>query len=403
MVGSAAIAPGKTEATSWRSVDAETGKIADIAGLEQLARDFPDSSSVRLRLLTAYIREEDKPAARVALAWLLDRDYAFSAAGQATLAAFFEDFDGALIERIAGAPRIVAQSTVTDIVPAGARLLEGIVATSDDRWIATSIVDRALFLSAAMGEWVRKDIPGAGSLAGIVFDQESDTLWVSSGVYEPTPDPQSAFRGLIGWDREQDTLRRLAAPADATPSDLFLAADGRLYASDPLNGSIYSAGPGDERLEAFIGSGTFRSPQGLVPVDGGRKLLVSDYRYGLATVNLATRRVERVRTSLAVALDGIDGMWVHGERIVAVQNGISPQRLLLIELDRRATAVVAVEILELGHPDWLEPLGGTIHDGAFHYIASGQWNRYGEGGVARTDLPPLPTVIRRVELPPRGD
>ena len=82
----------------------------------------------------------------------------------------------------------------------------------------------------------------------------------------------------------------------------------------------------------------------------------------------------------------------EGVDLIVVENAAGLQEL-----------AVAVEILELGHPDWLEPLGGTIHDGAFHYIASGQWNRYGEGGVARTDLPPLPTVIRRVELPPRGD
>lgn len=184
-----------------------------------------------------------------------------------------------------------------------------------------------------------------------------------------------------------------------TPSDIVVAGDGRIYASDPLTGALYTARPGEERLLTLVGAGTFRSPQGLVPVDGGRKLLVSDYRYGLAAVNLSTKRVERVRTALPVALDGIDGMWAYGERIVAVQNGISPQRILLLELDHRATQVVRAEVLERGHPEWLEPTGGAVHGDAFYYIASGQWNRFGEGRVAKTGLPPLPTEIRRVTLP----
>ena len=46
---------GAGELPAWRAVDAATGAIADVAGLEQLARDFPDSTSVRLRLFNAQL------------------------------------------------------------------------------------------------------------------------------------------------------------------------------------------------------------------------------------------------------------------------------------------------------------------------------------------------------------
>jgi hypothetical protein len=42
----------------WRPLEASSGQTADIPALEQLARDFPDSGSVRLRLLTALLDAE---------------------------------------------------------------------------------------------------------------------------------------------------------------------------------------------------------------------------------------------------------------------------------------------------------------------------------------------------------
>ena len=39
------------EGHEWRPVDEATGQIRDMEGLEQLARDFPDGGTVRLRML----------------------------------------------------------------------------------------------------------------------------------------------------------------------------------------------------------------------------------------------------------------------------------------------------------------------------------------------------------------
>ncbi len=75
-LASAAGASG--EAPAWRRVDAATGTIADIPGLEQLARDFPDSASVRRRLLNAYLEADMKDAALREAVALVKDGYAFS-------------------------------------------------------------------------------------------------------------------------------------------------------------------------------------------------------------------------------------------------------------------------------------------------------------------------------------
>ena len=71
----------------WRPVTAETGQIRGLAGLEQLARDFPDSGSVRLRLLNAQLEAGDMEAVLVSLAWLKSRGYVFSQGAQQHLPA----------------------------------------------------------------------------------------------------------------------------------------------------------------------------------------------------------------------------------------------------------------------------------------------------------------------------
>ena len=74
----AVVVEGMGPPVDWRAVDANTGQIGDIAGLTQLAEDFPGSSSVRMRLLGVHFgaREESGSAPIIAdLAWLGERRY----------------------------------------------------------------------------------------------------------------------------------------------------------------------------------------------------------------------------------------------------------------------------------------------------------------------------------------
>ncbi|GGA04230.1 hypothetical protein GCM10010923_11680 [Blastomonas marina] len=407
-VGAAAVGPGQVQPATWRKVDMSTGQIQDIGGLEQLARDFPDSSSVRLRLGTAYIREGDKAKAAEQVGWLLDRGYAFTEAGQATLIAFFEDFDPQLNGRIGRQPETIADSSVVATVPAGARLIEDVVQDPVlGGWVVSSIVDRAIYHgteTSGQWNWRRHDIAGAGSLAGSVRANIAPTLWFASGAYDVTPAPDTAFRGLIAYSVADGTVvHRIAAPEGATPSDIALSGKGPLYASDPLSGAVYTAGTDDAELRMLVEPGTLRSPQGLVPLPGGRQVIVSDYRYGLARIDVRSGSVRRIAATVPVALDGFDGLWLIDGKIVGIQNGFSPQRIVSLTFDRNYTQVTDVAILEQAHPDWIEPLGGTILGRAFYYIGNGQWSRFGEGGMARTDAPPLPTHIRRLPLPSPTD
>ncbi|MDN3645306.1 hypothetical protein QWY75_03675 [Pontixanthobacter aestiaquae] len=385
----------------WRAVNAETGKINDIAGLQELAKAFPDSSSVHLRLLQAHFASENVPAIIREAVWLADRGYLFrpgaqdellKVAGDTAVAAKLKDlFDrnGSAIER----------STIAAVVSEDARLVESVAYDPVGKaFYASSIVSRDVFRGEG-ANWSPLRIVKGGSFAGLAIDLDRRILWAASGSYDPTPQPSAAFPGIIGFDLDKsEVVQRLPGAGGITPSDLHLSASGSLFASDPISGAIYTVATPPSDLAVLIPPGTIRSPQGLATSEDGSKLYVSDYRYGIAIIDLTSKSVKRLRASNPMILDGIDGLWRHGNRLIGIQNGMSPMRIVAIDLSADGLSATNLTVLEQAHPTWTEPLGGSIQGDALYYVANGQWDRFGKGGTLNPDKPPIPTLVRRLPL-----
>lgn len=387
--------------TDWRTVDAATGQIADVPGLEQLAADFPDSATVRLRLLNAQLTAEDLPGVYAQVDWLTRRGYAFSAGAEGQLGAMFDGPQAeALARRFADDPAPTATSTAAAAIPATIRLPEAALWDPQQRrMLATSIVSRGLFVQDESSEWREIPLANAGSLAGIALDAPRGLIWVGSGVVEPTPDPATAFRGVIAIDRiTLEERRRVPAPEGATISDIAVGPDGSVYGSDPLGGGIYFAAPTDTQMQGFIAPGTFRSPQGIAVRPDNSALYVSDYRYGLAQVMLRSRHAYRMRAAEPMLLDGVDGLWLLGNRLIAVQNGVNPYRITTFTLGEGTGVIASAHVLERANPAWTEPLGGAISGGVLYYIGNGQWEVFGEGGAVVEGAEPRAAQIHALQL-----
>jgi streptogramin lyase len=396
-----AVPLGAQELPAWRAVDAATGQIADVAGLEQLARDFPDSTSVRLRLFNAQLQAGEGEAALASLAWLKVRGHVFTAGAQAQIPALIgsahEDAARALL--IAQA-EVIAASTIFETVQAEAGLIETVfVAPNGIEALATSVSQRAVFVRGGEAEWIAFPIPDANALSGLVAAQDNSIGWIASANIDGSPDDPARFTGLYGLTGDFADLLRIPAPQGVKLSDLAAGPDGTVYASDPEGGGIYRARRDSAQLTALVAPGTLRSPQGLAVSADGQRLYVSDYRYGLAVVDLASGAVSRLASDVPAALDGIDGLWRDGDTLIAVQNGTSPMRISALTLSADGTRITGQRVLEKAHPDWTEPLGGNIAGGALTYVATGQWDRY-DKGVLREGASAIPTQIRRLPLAP---
>lgn len=357
----------------WQAVDAGTGRLTAITDLQALAATFPDSAAVRRRLLNAYLEAERGTDALAEAVELARRGYAFSPGAQEMLLTLEPTEEQRRVLALQGAnAEPVEASRLLARVPDGVHLVESVWRDprSGDLFV-TSVVSRALHARRGEGEWQPIPLAGAGSLSGLAADPASGLLWVGSGVFAQTPEPASAFRGIIALDPATGReTRRLAAPADASPSDLAVGEDGTVYVSDPVSGAVYVGEPGAGALEVLVPAGTFRSPQGLVPWEGG--LIVSDYAYGLAFVD-GEGKVWRVAAEVPMLLDGIDGIWRRGETIVAVQNGARPMRIVELTVSPDGKRIRGLRVLERAHPGWTEPVGGNLSGEELVYVATGQW------------------------------
>ncbi len=391
----------RTLSTSeWRSVTAETGSISDVPGLEQLARDFPESGSVRLRLLRAQFAADDTAGVVRSAVWLAERGYAFNEGARAQIVGLagetaIADKLAVLFARNASAK---SASKAVATVPASARLVEDLAINPDTGgMIVSAVVSRSLHFQMPGGEWNRLPVAKAGNLSGIALSAENRSVIVASGNLGMVPDGETMFSGLVEIRQSAPLAPEyFPAPDGVNLSDIVRAADGTVFASDPVGGGIYRKTSG--AIGTLIAPGTLRSPQGFAISPDNKRLYVSDYRYGIAVIEPATGSVARLAATKPLLLDGIDGLWLDGNRLIGMQNGSNPKRIVAISLSSDGKFATGMEVLEQAHPDWTEPLGGTVYNGALYYVATGQWDRFEEGGAVKEGAELAPTQLRKLPL-----
>lgn len=373
--------------------------MADVEALARLGADFPDSGSVRLRLLTAQLAVADIEGAMASLEWLYDRGYVFSEESQARIPQMFRGVEaGRIAERLRARPEVVERSAIYATVPKEAGLIESaVLAGADEALIVTSVTLNQIWFLSEEGSWRSIAPPGVDDLSGIAVDPVRKMVWAASSNIDGSDDDSVYFQGLLGLKLDVPDLVHVEAPEGVAVSDLHVANDGTVYASDPIGGGIYFARPEDQNLSTFVPPGIFRSPQGLATSADGLSLYVSDYRYGLALIDTRSGRVSRVGTDRPMLLDGIDAMWRRGNELIAVQIGTSPMRIAAFKLSGDGQSIIGKRLLEQAHSEWTEPLSGFLASDALYYVGNGQWGNYKDGALI-AGAEPVSAQIRRLPL-----
>src|SRR6185295_18875096 len=109
-------------------------------------------------------------------------------------------------------------------------------------------------------------------------------------------------------------------------NDIIPTPSGDILVSEAASGNLFRLKKGGTKLEPILADKTFVYPNVLLLAPDGRHLYVANVR-GLARVDLETKRVENVPQPPNASLAGLDGLYRHGDRVVATQNGVSPARL----------------------------------------------------------------------------
>lgn len=245
---------------------------------------------------------------------------------------------------------------------------------------------------------------GLFAVLGIKLDAARRELWanacsLSAGPPMAPPDPNTDGQAaLFRYSLPDGRLLGRYAVADAPRplcfNDLVLTADGSVYLSSGPDG-IFRLAPGGRELSRFASYDGFVN--GIAASDDGRFLFLADHRRGVTRLELATRALVPLELPAGETLVGIDGLYVRGRTLVAIQNGFAsgPDRVLQAWLDDALGRASCVAALDREHPAFDIPTTGALVGDDLLYVASSQLRRFTpEGEILPWDQLAESTVLR---------
>jgi sugar lactone lactonase YvrE len=241
--------------------------------------------------------------------------------------------------------------------------------------------------------------------ASLLIDSPHHLLYATTGAVPFMLDSRKedyGRSGIFAFDLKSGKLaRKILLPPDGKQhflNTLVMDRKGNIYISDSLASGIYLLQSGSDHLEVFIPSNVFRASQGLAFSDDQRTLYVADFSNGLWAVDLASKDHRKIDPPGDVWLGGLDGLARVPDGFIAVQIGVKPERVLHLKLNSQEQKLASVEILEMNHPNYSEPIQGTVVGHSFLYVANSQLNlgdvKTGSFAADRAQ----PTVVLRLPL-----
>jgi hypothetical protein len=240
--------------------------------------------------------------------------------------------------------------------------------------------------------------PDKWPMMAIKVDAARRLLWateVALDGFDTVARPEQGRSAILEYNIDTGSLLSRFAPAEPRAfGDMALAVNGDPLLSDNMGGGIYRFHSGALKR---IDRGDFVSPQ-TVAVQSANAIFVPDYSRGLGLLNLDTGNVQWLQTQDRFALSGIDGLYLKGGKLVAVQNGAMPERVVAWTLDRLRGKIVGERIAERATASLGDPTHGVIVGGEFYYLANSGWDKLDDHGKLKQGAALTPGRLMKAGL-----
>jgi hypothetical protein len=240
-------------------------------------------------------------------------------------------------------------------------------------------------------DFIKPGQDGLWGAFGIKTDSERRHLWVASSAapqFEGVKKADVGRAGLFKFDLDSGELikKYIVAPDGQQHllGELVIASNGDVYASDSQTPKVFKLAHDSDQVEELFRSDNFVNLQGITLGPQEKHLFLADYHLGLFVVDLEAERIRRLVAPRDVNVGGIDGLYFHGaDQLIAIQNGIRPNRVVRYWVNDTFTDIVGTEPLESSNTHFDDPTLGTFIDADFYYVANSQWPLYNSDGDVR--------------------
>ncbi|UWZ83063.1 hypothetical protein [Occallatibacter riparius] len=251
---------------------------------------------------------------------------------------------------------------------------------STHTFLITSVLEHKIIRAGLDGRITDfSSSPDRWPMLAIKLDAPRNRVWATEVALDGfTSAPKEAWgrSAVLCYDlKSGKLLRRIEGPPKTALGDMVLTPDGEPILSDGQGGKLYRL-IGDNLRP--IESNEFISPQTPARTPGGDAILVPDYLRGIGLLNLSTQQVSWLDGS-KIALNGVDGLYLHGRSLILTQNGTSPQRVLRLELDASLTRITNSKVIDQS-PAQTDPTHGVVVGNDFYYIANSGWGQLDDHG-----------------------
>src|SRR5690606_4249912 len=124
-----------------------------------------------------------------------------------------------------------------------------------------------------------------------------------------------------------------------TLSSITIGKDGKVFVADGLLNEIYTV-EGDA-LKLVVANPKLTSIRGMAISDDGNTLYFADYALGIFGADLkAGTGFPLAHDTTTLVLGGIEGLYWHDGTLVAIENGMSPNRVIRLHLSKDGKSVV---------------------------------------------------------------
>jgi len=297
---------------------------------------------------------------------------------------------------------VIQRSTVRATLSDSTTWPEGMDFDSrSNRFYVSSVRHRTIIERSPDGserDLIPRDVRGNGSVLGVRIARASGVVWATMGglpQMEGFTASDSTIASLVRIRISDGEIeRRWDFPTNKhhVLGDLAIGPNCDVFVTDSDDPVLYRLRPGADTLEA-IRNPLFRSLQGPAPSPDGRFLFLSDYSHGLLRVDLRDGTVIRLSEPAHVTTLGCDGIVLYHNSIIAIQNGVSPARVMRFTLDKSSERIIRADILDRSWKIADEPTIGTIIGNDFVYVANSQWEKYSDSGARNARALTAPVLL----------